>query len=602
MPPPSNGETTAPKKPNLYHRQSSTLHYHTFPTAPPRNAGPQQSKRDMKTSHSPISTRSRSSSHSSKHHETPLPKRQLAMLAVIALAEQTALNSISPYLPEMASTFPEVDPAEVGMYVGLIASAFALAQFATNFLWGWLSDRIGRKPVVLCGTLLTAACFVAFGFCRKLWQAVLVQALMGLVNGNQGVVSTCLGEITDRSNQSRAFTYLPVIYGLGGITGPLVGGLLVAKKDPFHPGKPNAYPYLPPNLFSAAVLLIDLVLTMVFLEESLECAKDLPPLSKRFGSMFASIWQFTSAHQPTYLKRMTKKDKNHDYRPVPNGSHRDEVYDSDDDEDDEDGANDESMPFLIPHNQERISKSEVFTRDTILLLITFLIFQLANISYNSLYPIFGQASPPAGRDLSPQEIGISLGFAGFVTILFQVGIFGRLKEKIGNKVTYRTGLAGFVVAFLLMPWIGYKDGSKGEHPPTTVGQVWLWIELAAVLIIKTVAAVGGLTSALLLITNSAPSHAVLGTLNGLAQTLSAAGRAVGPFISGSLFSASTKVQPKGEALAFGIFGGISFLGFILSFGIRSAELESEEWNDSDHDEEEGSQSDGDGDGSSERQR
>jgi hypothetical protein len=66
-------------------------------------------------------------------------------------------------------------------------------------------------------------------------------------------------------------------------------------------------------------------------------------------------------------------------------------------------------------------------------------------------------------------------------------------------------------------------------------------------------------------------------LNGLAQTLSAAGRAVGPFISGAIFSASTKIQPKGEALAFGLFGGIAFLGFLLSFGIRNEQLETEDW-------------------------
>lgn len=140
-----------------------------------------------------------------------------------------------------------------------------------------------------------------------------------------------------------------------------------------------------------------------------------------------------------------------------------------------------------------------------------------------------------------------------------------------------------------MPWIGYKDGKNGQHPETQAGKIWLGVELAAVLIIKTVAAVGGLTSALLLITNSAPSHAVLGTLNGLAQTLSAAGRAVGPFISGALFSAATKVHPKGEALAFGVFGGISFIGFLMSFGIRGAGLEadgfSEEGDDQEDEEE-----------------
>jgi hypothetical protein len=63
---------------------------------------------------------------------TLVPKKQLLVLACISLAEQTALNSISPYLPEMAATFSEVDKRKVGLFVGVIASSFAAAQFATN--------------------------------------------------------------------------------------------------------------------------------------------------------------------------------------------------------------------------------------------------------------------------------------------------------------------------------------------------------------------------------------------------------------------------------------------------------------------------------------
>jgi len=566
-------------KPTLMQRQSSTFKYNTFPAAPPRNLGNKASKDDMKRSvsavppPSPPPEQSGDDGENHEHHETPLPKGQLAILAVIALAEQTALNSISPYLPEMASTFPEVQDGQVGLYVGLIASSFALAQFATNFGWGLLSDRIGRKPIVLLGTFLTAVCFVLFGLSRTLWQAVVVQVLMGSVNGNQGVISTCLGEITDRSNQSRAFTYLPVIYGLGGITGPLAGGLLVFKKIPFT-NRDNPYPYLPPNLFAAAVLMIDLVLTMFFLEESLDEAKDMPPLGKRVGTLFTWIWQFTSSRRPTYLRRSNfKSNEQHQYGAI---SQTGDGVTEDDNSDDSVG----SAPTLFssPKNDHsRLKMSEVLNRDTVLLLITFLIFQLVNISFNSLYPIFAQAQPPTGRDLSPEEIGFSLAFAGVITILFQIGIFGRLREKAGNKATYRTGLAGFVVAFLLIPFVGYKNGSDRHNtsPTTTTGKVWLWIELGAVLIIKTVAAVGGLTSALLLITNSAPSHAVLGTLNGLAQTLSAGGRAVGPFLSGALFTAATKVEGKGELVAFGTFAGVAFVGFGLSFGIRGQGLEAE---------------------------
>ncbi|EMF16889.1 MFS general substrate transporter [Sphaerulina musiva SO2202] len=577
------------RKPSLHHRTSS-YHYHTFPTAPPRNAGRRPLSKDMKHRRPPPPSSDQDShdSDSQSDDETPLPTGQLAILAVIALAEQTALNSISPYLPDMASTFPEVDEADIGLYVGLIASSFALAQFATNFLWGWLSDRVGRKPIVLTGTLLTAVCFIAFGFSRRLWHAVLIQLLMGLVNGNQGVISTCLGEITDRSNQSRAFTYLPVIYGLGGITGPLLGGLLVMREHPFKPGQPNPYPYLLPNLFSAGVLMIDFVLTAIFLQESLDTAEELP-IKKKIGSLFAWLWQFTSATRPTYLNRQSGASKSSSYSQT-NGTAAEDDSDNEHDDDDDDDEDDETTA-LFHHDHEELDRKDVLNRDTILLLASYLIFQLGNVSFNSLYPIFSEAKAPTGRNLSPEEIGTSLAFAGLVTILFQIGIFGKLREKMGNKITYRAGLAGFVLAFVLMPWVGYKDGQNGTHDPTQMGKIWLWIELGVVLLIKTVASVGGLTSALLLITNSARSHAVLGALNGLAQTLSAGGRAIGPFISGALFTAATHVQPKGEAMAFGIFGGISFIGFLMSWGIRSAKLEAEGWDESTSDEEDDVESD-----------
>ncbi|KAJ5109975.1 hypothetical protein N7532_002620 [Penicillium argentinense] len=581
---------------SLIKRRSSTQHYQTFDTPPPKSRGRPnsgQSESSGEVSHNP---HHESPDHRGQH--SPLPKRQMAVLAMIALAEQTALNSISPYLPDMASTFPEVESSQVGVYVGTIASAFALAQFATNYFWGWLSDRVGRKPVILLGTFLTALCFVAFGFCKTLWQAILVQAVMGVVNGNQGLVSTCLGEITDRSNQSQAFTYLPVLYGVGGITGPLLGGLLVFERNPFTDHK-STYPYLAPNLLSAFVLLVDFVLTAIYLEESLEDADTIPKIGKKVRSLFTWLWQFTGfAPHPTYVRLP---------QAVPYPPLRRHTAESEDHDSDLDSASEISS--RSGDQVEELTWDEIFTRDTILLLLTYLIFAFCNVSFNSLFPIFAQAKPPAGRHLTPSEIGLSQGFAGVVTIIFQICIFNRLRDKMGNRWSYRAGLFGFVLSFILMPLVGYKSkAGKG----LTRKSALMAVELCFVLLVKTVASVGGLTSALLLVsrrstlahniiplianwqvTNSAPNHAVLGALNGLAQTLSAAGRAVGPFLSGGLFSLTSKVQPKGELLAFGVFGAVSFIGFIMSFGIRGRSLEAEGWGEESDDEDGNYKSDDD---------
>ncbi len=461
-------------------RKSSALHYQTFPTKPP-------SSRGRPLSSSPPAD-GQGSDAQGTHHEAQLPTRQLAVLAAIALAEQTALNSISPYLPEMAKTFPEVREGQAGLYVGLIASSFALAQFATNFFWGWLSDRIGRKPVIILGTFLTMTSFIAFGFCRTLWQAVLVQTFMGLVNGNAAIVSTCLGEITDRSNQWLAFTYLPVVYGIGGITGPIVGGVFVFYQNPFHKHHPNPFPYLLPNLFSAGLLTIDLIICMLFLEESLEEARSLPPLGKRIENFLAWLWQFTSSTRRTYIRRLLQRNKSHH-------QNLDTVQEEDEDEEISDDGSDDSPPALFPDvSGDQPATQEILNRDTILFLITYFIFQLANVSYNSLYPVFAEERPPTGRGLSPEAVGLSLAFAGGITIIIQIGIYGKIREKIGNKITYRLSLLAFVVTFLLMPWVGYQETGSG----------WLWAELGVLLVIKTAASVGGLTCALILVRVRSP--------------------------------------------------------------------------------------------------
>jgi MFS family permease len=467
----------------LNRRRSSTQHYHTFATPPPKSRGRPPSSASSQDG----STLLNGESESPAEAEAPLPKKQMAVLAMIALAEQTALNSISPYLPDMTSTFPEVRGENVGVYVGLIASAFALAQFATNYFWGRLSDRVGRKPVILIGTICTAICFLLFGFCKTLWQAILVQALMGMVNGNQGLVSTCLGEITNRSNQSRAFTYLPVLYGIGGITGPVLGGSLVFKNNPFDESKPNSYPYLLPNLLSAGILVIDFILASIFLEESLGDADALPKFTRRVRDLFSWLWQFTSSHRPTYLRAGYSGPFRYNEVPTRPRSSSDVTRDSE---------LDSASEASDTEDQPELSRQAIFNRDTILLLTTYLIFALVNVSYNSLYPIFAQAPEPVGRSLTPQEIGLSLAFSGVVTIIFQVCVFGKLRDKMGNKWSYRAGLLGFVISFVLMPFIGYKGDDK-DH--LTGQSAFLAIELCFVLLIKTVSAVGGLTSALLLV-------------------------------------------------------------------------------------------------------
>lgn len=514
---------------------------------------------------------------------TPLPIRQLLLLAFLSLSEQTALNSISPYLPEMVESMPGIPDGQRGLYVGILASAFALAQLSTNFLWGYASDVVGRKPVLLLGTFSLMCCFCAFGFCKEYWQVIVVHVAMGLFNGNAACVPTVLGEVTDRSNQSRAFTYLPVIYSLGGITGPAIGGILVGKMG-------SKYPYLGPNILGAVMLAVSCIVVAIWFEETLDedeaAPFQLPGWLKRIRSWLPGQGGSSSEPRPS-LSRHNSWSARWPRGPASNRPLlSDESGDDSDGEDDDDDVleNDDTEGSAKSEAREGTSWGELWNKTSLTLLSTYLVFQLSNISFNSLYPIFASSEPPTGRGLDPGKIGVSLSVAGIATIVFQAFLFKFVNERIGNLGTYRYALLGIAISLMLMPWVGYID-SKPLFGIGT-GRTWLYIELGFVLILKNVCAVAGLSSVMLLITNSAPSHSSLGTLNGVAQTLSALGRSVGPFVSGGLFTLSTRIRPKGEALAWTIFGGLAVLGWIVTLFIRRSGLEGSNWDEHEQDDEE----------------
>ena len=234
--------------------------------------------------------------------------KELIWTALVRVCEPIAFMSVFPYVYYMVQSFRvTTDDRQISFYAGMITSSFALAEFSTSILWGRLSDKIGRKPVLILGLFGTMISMLAFGFASSLPVALLGRALGGFLNGNIGVLQTMVAEIvTQKEHQPRAYSIMPFVWCLGSILGPALGGALAqpSKGYPslFGPGTFfDRYPFALPNILCAAILIIGMVIGFLFLEETHAERKRNLDIGLRMGD-----WILRRSH---FVQRSHKADK-----------------------------------------------------------------------------------------------------------------------------------------------------------------------------------------------------------------------------------------------------------------------------------------------------
>ncbi len=102
--------------------------------------------------------------------------------AICRVAEPIALASCFPYAWVMVKDFRVGDRSSASFWAGIFISSFALAEALTGFAWGGVSDRIGRKPVLLIGCMGTLISLLIVGFSTNFWVALAGRALGGLLS------------------------------------------------------------------------------------------------------------------------------------------------------------------------------------------------------------------------------------------------------------------------------------------------------------------------------------------------------------------------------------------------------------------------------------
>jgi MFS family permease len=148
---------------------------------------------------------------------------KLLILFVTAFVDMVGLTMIVPLLPYYATDFG----AEAAT-VGVLISAFSVAQLGVAPVWGRASDRYGRRPVILAGLVVTAAAYVLFAFAASVPALLVARLVQGVGGGTIGVVQAYVADVSSPERRTKSLGWLSAITSLGAVAGPAVGSLLVS--------------------------------------------------------------------------------------------------------------------------------------------------------------------------------------------------------------------------------------------------------------------------------------------------------------------------------------------------------------------------------------
>ena len=176
----------------------------------------------------------------------------LALIFTTVFIDLLGFGILIPILPTFATKELHVDENAVGIAIAV----YSLVQFFFNSLLGGLSDKHGRKPVIVICLLLNAMGYFIFAF-TKSYAILIVSRVIGGIGGSSiGVAQAYIADVTTKEDRSKGMGMIGAAFGLGFVFGPLIGGLL------------SKFGYTVTGLASAGFSFLAFIVTMILLPES----------------------------------------------------------------------------------------------------------------------------------------------------------------------------------------------------------------------------------------------------------------------------------------------------------------------------------------------
>ncbi|QBD79871.1 MFS transporter [Ktedonosporobacter rubrisoli] len=185
-----------------------------------------------------------------------LSKRAMIFLVMTSLLDAMGFGIAGPVLP-FAVQKEVPDPATLALLIGGLSSLYAVCQFLAAPALGLLSDRYGRRPLLLLCLLGSALGYLLFGLGGAVWIFILSRLIDGITGGNDSILAAYIGDLSERQTRAVNFGLLSASSGIGLLLGPIVGGFTATLG------------YQVPFFLAAGLTLLNLLWGFFFLPESL---------------------------------------------------------------------------------------------------------------------------------------------------------------------------------------------------------------------------------------------------------------------------------------------------------------------------------------------
>jgi MFS family permease len=482
-------------------------------------------------------------------------KRQQILILLFALFPEAILEStLIPLYPFMVRHLLDIPESQVGYYSGLLGSAFYMPLFLTNILWGGVSDRMGKKPVLLAGLFVCLGTTILIGLSSSFTIAVLCRFIAGVFGANSTVSKGMLGTMNpDQESRGLAYSWYGSVYGISGIIGPILGGLL---SNPAHlypgwfsrDGFFGKCPYFLACLFPALLAICSIFSTIYLLEDVSsysrieqddEILSDLPmtPISSH---------QDIHKSSQVPIKLLKRKDSDMDSDILIDQS----VERSG-------GENETSVrrtSDVTSNNNGYYYYLKALSWSSLGAITLYCIIAFVNMGYFCSLPLyFSLAVSDGGIGLNSRETSLFMMIISSTKLFAQLFVVQGVLTRLGETInTYRWAMFGYVPAHILI--------ALTRILPTYLVFSYTIFLMLFFGVFESLS----YTSVILRITETAESS-LFGFTHGFASTMAACARMLAPSVTGALFEFGHGIGMV--SLVFYTSAVLSFLAFVLSMKI-----------------------------------